>query len=155
MRTAHINQPEGRRYNEEFSAWLKANKFDGIEKSVRSRLLECLKHRNEIEKWRATLATSERIKLNYPPTMLRRWRSTLASKPTPKTSHVVKLKNAIIELKEKNARMQRDIERGGGDLWTAQDTARDIARVIFEKTSPNRAKDIARELSRLARKGAA
>ena len=47
--------------------------------------------------------------------------------------------------------MKREIERGGGDLWTAQDTPKNIARVIFEKTSQSKAREIARELNRLAR----
>lgn len=60
MRAAHTNKPEGRRYNEEFSYWLKANKFGSVDKSTRSRLLECLARRDEIESWRVTLATSDR-----------------------------------------------------------------------------------------------
>ena len=48
MRVAHTNKPEGRRYNEEFSSWLKATKFDGIDKSTRSRLFECLTCRSDM-----------------------------------------------------------------------------------------------------------
>jgi len=155
MRTAHTNTPEGSRYNREYSAWLKANKFDGIDKSTRSRLLECLAHRPKIEAWLATLTTGERLKLNHPAVILRRWKRTVVKKPDdtapPKLSSAAKLKESIVALEEENARMKREIERGGGDLWTPQDTPKDIARVIFQKISRSKARDVARELNRLAR----
>jgi hypothetical protein len=154
MRTAHTNSPQGSRYNREYSSWLKANKFDGIDKSTRSRLLECLKHRPKIEAWLATLTTGEHLKLNHPAVILRRWQRTIVKKPdatAPKVSPVAKLKQSVIALEEENTRMKREIERGGGDLWTPQDTPKDIARVIFQKISRSKARDVARELNRLAR----
>jgi hypothetical protein len=47
--------------------------------------------------------------------------------------------------------MQREIDRGGGDLWAPEDAAEDIARVIFEKVTLTKAREVSRELSRLAR----
>jgi hypothetical protein len=85
---------------------------------------------------------------------LRRWEKTLVKKPddaAPKISHVEKLKASIVALSEENARMQREIERGGGDLWSPLDTAKDIAAVIVTKVSASKAQAIASELARLVR----
>jgi hypothetical protein len=155
MCTAHTNKAEGRRYNEEFGDWLRVNGFDAIEATTRKRLLKCLEHRNEIQAWRATLATNKLHELNHPGVILRRWQKNIVKKlddvASQKLSHTEKLKASIIALEEDNARMKREIERGGGDLWTAQDTSKDIAYVIFRKTSQSKAREIARELNRLAR----
>jgi hypothetical protein len=45
-----------------------------------------------------------------------------------------------------------DVERGSP--FTRQDTARDIAAVVFRMISPSKAREVARELSRLARETA-
>ena len=154
MRVAHTNKPEGRRYNEEFSSWLKATKFDGIDKSTRSRLFECLTCRSDIEKWRKTLPTSERLKLNYPTAVLRRWRNTQVRKPNdaePKPSAMAKLKTANIELQEQIHRLQRDSEHSVP--FTPRDTPKDIAGYVWRTIheAPKLARSIARDLTRLAK----
>ena len=153
MRAAHTNKPEGRRYNEEFSHWLKITRFDAVEATTRKRLLKCLEHRNEIQAWRATLTTNKLHVLNHPGVVLRRWQKTIVKKPdddaSKKPSHTEKLKASIIALEEDNTRMKREVERGGP--FTRQDTARDIAAVVFRTISPSKARDVARELNRLVR----
>jgi hypothetical protein len=42
--------------------------------------------------------------------------------------------------------MRREIERGGGDLWTAEDRAQDIAKVILSKLTKRKAETVAREI---------
>ena len=83
MLSANTNRPEGAKYSRECSYLLKkASKLadgtglDEIDRSTRSRLLECLAHRSEVEGWLATLPVSLRIKLNHPEVVLRRWRRT-------------------------------------------------------------------------------
>jgi hypothetical protein len=161
MRGAHVNAPEGRRYQQEFSYLLKKSRcedgsnFEEIDKGTRSRLIECVTNRKEIETWLATLTTSERQKLNHPEAVLRRWKKATSKKPDEtapkKPSHTEKLTASIVTLEEENARMKRAIERGGGDLWTPQDTPKDIARVIFGTISRSKAREVAREINKLAR----
>jgi hypothetical protein len=76
MRELHTNEPKGRRYEKAFGDWLVAHAFKGIDKGARSRLLDCLKHIVEIEKWRAGLTDSQRFKFNHPDTVLRKWRAS-------------------------------------------------------------------------------
>ena len=104
--------------------WLVANGFKEIDKGVRSRLLECLRHRDEVERWRQGLTDGERFRFNHPNTVLRRWKKTItatAPNPEPKPSPVAKLKETIVALEEANHRMRCEIERGGGDLWSLDD----------------------------------
>jgi hypothetical protein len=155
MRTAHTNKPEGRRYNEEFSDWLKANKFDGIDKSTRSRLFECLAHRAQIEAWLVTLATNDRLKkLNHPAVVLRHWQKTQVKKPDnaePKKSPVAKLKETIVKLEEENHRLVRDNKHNAP--FTPQDSSKDIAGYVWRTIheTPKFARSIARHLTEIAR----
>jgi hypothetical protein len=73
MREANTNEPTGRRYNQIFGEWLTRHGFDDIDKGDRSRLFEVMEHLDEIETWLATLPTSNRLRLNHPATVLRKW----------------------------------------------------------------------------------
>ena len=105
------------RYQRVMGEWLVAHSFHGIDKTTRNRALECLNHRGEIEKWRATLKTdAERLRLNSPDANLRRWKAkTDARDPNApgNTSPFTKLKAAHVALLEKLYRAEREIARGG------------------------------------------
>jgi hypothetical protein len=154
MRTAHTNKPFGRRFNQEFGDWLRSSKFDSVHKTTRSQLLKCLEHRAQIESWRATLTINERVSLNHPVAVLRRWRKTQAKKPDgtePKLSAMAKLKEANIELQEQVHRLQRYSKDRAP--FTPQDRAKDIAGYIWRtiQRTPKLARSIARDLSQLAK----
>ena len=156
MLTAHVNKPEGRRYSQEFSDLLKANGFDAIDKSTRSRLLSVLDNIAKIEKWLATVPANKQLELNHPHTIWRAYQRAVVKKPddaaAKKPSHVEKLKTSLIESQEENAKLKREVERGSS--FTRGDTARDIAGVVFRMISPSKAREVARELNRLARQAA-
>ena len=42
--------------------------------------------------------------------------------------------------------MKREIERGGGDLWSKDDRPRDIAKVILGKLTKAKAQKVAEEI---------
>jgi hypothetical protein len=152
MHLAGTNKPSGANFKREISRWLKQNKLDAIDKATRSRAVECFEHRAAIEKWRATLTGIERLALNHPTSVLRHWkRKTVVPDPTAvKTvSNTAKLKATIAELEEQNFRMKREIERGGGDLWSPTDTAKNIARVIYSQLTPSKLSQVLFELRRL------
>ena len=150
MRDSHTNQPTGRRYEKAMGEWLVANGFKEIDKGVRSRLLECLQHRTEIDQWLSRLTDSERFRFNHPNTVLKRWKgSTVVPDPnaTPKPSPFAKLKDAHAELIEDYHRLQRKIETADeGDLWKPTDTAADIANVMVAALSPAKAESTAKEI---------
>ncbi len=129
--------------------WLVANGFKEIDKGVRSRLLECLQNRTEIDQWLSRLTDSERFRFNHPTTVLRRWKgSAVVPDPnaTPKPSPYAQLKDAHAQLIEENHRLQHRIEAADGDLWKPSDTAVDIAEVMVATLSPTKAERTAREI---------
>lgn len=74
MLKANTNAPVGGAYNRLFGEWLAKYGFAEIDKGDRSRLIEVMEHQAEIAQWRATLTRTERLRLNHPSSVLRRWR---------------------------------------------------------------------------------
>jgi hypothetical protein len=152
MRQAHVNKPEGKRYNAAFGQWQKLFGFDDLDKGDRSRLFEMMEHLAEIEAWRATLTVSQRLDLNHPTSVVRKWKTATATRKPglePRLSPYKKLETDHRALIEERDRMKREIERGGGDLWSKDDRPQDIARVILGKLSKTKAKTVAREILKL------
>jgi hypothetical protein len=148
-RALHTNQTSGRRYEKAMGEWLIANGFKEINKATRSQLLDCLKHKAEIQAWRARLTDSERWKFNHPDTVLRKWKaSTVVPDPNapPRVSRFQKLNESIATLEEENHRMRREIARAGGDLWTPQDHPKDISKVMIDQLGKTKAEKVAREI---------
>ena len=158
MRDLHTNQPTGRRYEKAMGEWLVANGFKDIDKGTRCRLLECLRVREQIERWRALLTDGERFKLNHPDAVLRKWKAATAipdPNARPKPSPYARLKDANIELQLHRLKQHGDgnaftkddkIETADGDLWKPTDTAADIADVMVATLSPAKAERTAREI---------
>jgi hypothetical protein len=149
MIEAGVNQPIGRRYNEAFGTWQREFGFENLDKGDRARLFEVMGHLAKIETWLATLTTSERLRLNHPATVLRKWKGltvVLDPNATPKASPYAKLKEAHVQLIEKHHRLEREIRASAGDLWTPQDTADDIANVIVCKLPTHKAERVARAM---------
>jgi len=154
LRDGHINKPKGRSYNAAFSAWQKNFGFEGLDKGDRSRLFDVMDHLKEIDDWRQTLPDKERLKLNHPSSVWRRWKAaTAAPKPDAETklSPMRKLQDSLATTIEERDRYKREVERGGGDLWSAEDTARDIAKVIFAKLPKNKTEKVARLLLQMVK----
>jgi hypothetical protein len=148
MYSAHANKPQGRRYNQEFSDLLKANGFDGIDKGTRARLFLVLGHEAAIDDWLATVPPNKRLRLNHPDTVWRAYQKTIVKK-----SGGGKKPSQVETLTEENARLKREVELGY--QFSRQDTAHDIAVVVYQTIlSASKAKEVARELHRLARQTA-
>jgi len=151
MLEANTNKPKGRRYQDIYGEWLKATGFDQIDKGDRSRLLDCLEHREEIENWRQKLPLNKRLAINHPNSIWRAWRqSTVADKRMigARVSSIAKYKDTIVRLEEENTRLLR----AGDDLFLPQDTAADIARLLadrLQRISPAKAAEILRLLPEL------
>jgi hypothetical protein len=128
MIEAGVNQPIGRRYNEAFGAWQREFGFENLDKADRARLFEVMGHLAEIEAWLATLTTSERLRLNHPNTILRKWKSSAVVPDPTKPSPQAKLKAANIELQEELHRLK---QQGDGNAFTKNDNTKAIATAII------------------------
>jgi hypothetical protein len=73
MRLAEIDRPQGSRYRKIFGEWLRQYQFDDMDKGDRLRALKILANRAKIEKWRAELPLDDRLNLNHPRAILRRY----------------------------------------------------------------------------------
>jgi hypothetical protein len=152
MHDGHVNKPKGRSFNAAISAWNKKYGFQDLDKGVRSRLLDVMKHLAEIEIELAKLPLTKRQQLNHPNAVWRFWKKlTKPSSSAPSVSAVQKLKDSIVLLQEDNDRMKREIDQGGGDLWDAKDKPQDIAKVIFNKVGKSKAEKVALAILKLVK----
>jgi hypothetical protein len=145
MHEAGVNRPVGHRYKAAFAAWLKKFGFENLDKTDRWRLFVVMDHLQEIEAWRATLTPTERLRLNHPSAVLRKWKSAKAVSPNQnrRLSPIEKCRRENGALKQENLRLRRECERFGGDLWDPADRAEDIATVMVAKLSKTKAAAVA------------
>jgi hypothetical protein len=113
MHEAGVNRPLGRRYQAAFAAWLKKCGFENLDKADRSRLFVVMDHLDEIETWRATLPPTERLRLNHPSAVLRKWKSAHAASPNQncRLSPIEKCRQENSALKQEIARLCQECER--------------------------------------------
>ena len=74
LKTTGANRPMGQTYCKAFSAWIDQHGFCGIEKSVRSAVLDLVEHLAEIEAWRLTLSEKRQRQLKHPLSNVAAWR---------------------------------------------------------------------------------
>jgi hypothetical protein len=141
MRAAHTNKPQGRAYNETMGQWLAAYGFDKVPQTTRHDLFACMDNLDAIQTWRSNLEEADRGRWNDPGTVLNRWRRSQAAEPRQKHNG---LRQRLAERETELARLRREVERGGGDLWAPEDRAEDIAAVMVKRLSRYKAEKTAR-----------
>ncbi|MGM4959824.1 hypothetical protein [Bradyrhizobium sp. 604_D8_N2_3] len=128
MYDAGTNRPEGKGYAGAFNLWLIENKFDDMDPSDRAKLFKVMELRPDIEAWRATLTRTERMKLNHPTTVLRKFEAATKIKPLKPAkpskddalrevaeehhaavAEVAQLKARVAELEEENASLREQL----------------------------------------------
>jgi hypothetical protein len=107
MAAAGTNAPSGKGYNIAFGEWLARHHFDDIDKGDRSRLLDVMSNLPAIEAWRARLPQTDRLRLNHPNSVLRKWKADTVVKP-PKEPKPT-LRDSVANLSEENAAKDRRI----------------------------------------------
>jgi hypothetical protein len=164
MRELRTNTPKGKAWSQYFGAWLAENGFDEIDKGARSRLQTCIDNLPAVEAWRATLGLAQRLQLNHPNTVFRRWQAARAAPPadpaTPKPGNKkdAEIARLIEELDTAQARLRR-IERAAQDVsegrdWSWHDDPADIAAAML-RLYPDKAKRLGAALQNLAKPAAA
>jgi hypothetical protein len=115
MQQAGTNKPEGKGFVMNFSEWLKRFKVDDMDKSDRAKLLQLMEERPAVEEWRASLPFAERMRLNNPTIVWRKWQAaTRVKKPKPRTAGVSATEHGraqamIDELQARNAELEEEI----------------------------------------------
>lgn len=110
MRQAQTNRPEGKAYNLAMGEWLVRHKLDDVDKSVRSRLIDCIENLGAIEEWRSTLPLSQRLVWNHPNSVWHQWRRAIEPpKAAPDSPPKPTLRDSVAELSEENLRLQAHV----------------------------------------------
>lgn len=145
MHEAGVNLPVGRRYNVLFAAWLSNFGFANLDKADRSRLLAVMDHLDEIQAWRATLTPTQRLRLNHPSAVLRKWKSAQAVAPNQNSelSPIKKCQEENSALQQEILRLRRDCERFAGDRWDPAARPDDIATAMVAKLGRDKAAAVA------------
>jgi regulator of replication initiation timing len=84
MHEAGTNQPKGRGFNVVFGKWLKDHKFDDMDESDRAKLFKIMESRAEVEAWRETLTLTDKMRLNHPSSVYRKWKGASEVGDEPK-----------------------------------------------------------------------
>ncbi len=144
MREAEAKRPGGRRCNAVMGKWLERHGFDNMDKSDRSRLMDCMANREAIKQWRNSLTTIQKLQCNYPKAVLKKWRrATGQIKTKPKRgktlreicneldaeNHSLKeklsgldaLKQEIVRLKQENARLLKRLHPEEWNGWMKEE----------------------------------
>jgi hypothetical protein len=157
LNAANTNSVDDKRYRGEFGRWLKANGFGDIDKAARSWLFKCMENCAEIEAWRASLPLCERLKVNHPQSVFRKWKAATLKEKTARLPAKAGLRDENMRLQEdldaeraKNRRLER-LQEGltEGRDWTWQDSAKDIA-AAWVRLHRAKAMEAAREVIKLA-----
>lgn len=134
MRQAQANKPEGKAYNMAFSEWLQRYKLDDMDKGDRSRLFQVMDALPQIEEWRRTLTLTERLKLNHPNAVLRKFKLAFEI-PDPSKPVKPGLRDAVAELSEENLKLKNQNARLTAHIEEVEATfERVIDRGIVPKT---------------------
>ena len=91
-----------------FGEWLTKYKLDDMDKGDRSRLFSVMDNLAMIEEWRQKLTLSERLKLNHPTSVLRKWKAAI--EPAKPKSDKPTLRDSVVNLSEESAAKDREIE---------------------------------------------
>jgi hypothetical protein len=126
MDQAGTNQPQGKGYNMAFGEWMQRYKLDDMDKGDRSRLFMVMDNLGQIEEWRRTLTLTERLKLNHPNAILRKWKAHMEPERKPDGPPKPTLRDSVANLSEENASLKAHIAEleaaraaGKPDLATA------------------------------------
>jgi hypothetical protein len=161
MRLLHSNRPAGAQWSRVFGAWLSENGFDEIDKGVRSRLQNCLDNLPAIEMWRQNIGLGQRLQLNHPNTVWRKWqaakempqRADRSTSPPPnrKDLEIVRLQEELDAANKKLCEYER--QHGNvteGRDWTWHDTSDAIAAAMIA-AYPDKAKRVGSALQNLSK----
>jgi hypothetical protein len=152
MRRAGTNQPVGAAYNRAFGLWLDEHKWAReLNKATRNHAMWIIDHRDEIERWRETLAKNQRDRINHPTTMKRAFEAANKDKDKDKTpkekseTAAQKMAREIDRLEKENDTLRKRVETGSlFDI--GKDTADAIISVMTDSMviTENKATKIAK-----------
>lgn len=112
MKQAGTDRPQGRGYNVAFSEWLTRFKMTDLNESDRAKLFTIMEELPAIEEWRA--ADNERLKINHPTILWRKWRESTKEKkkrkPGTSPGEAARARALIEELQRRIVELEEELE---------------------------------------------
>jgi hypothetical protein len=133
MKSLGINDShsDSKKLKDEIGIWLKATGFNEIDKTSRSRLRSCIEHLPQIEQWRQTLDANERVALNHPNSIWRKYKTALKDANAGKAHRVDAKDEVIPELQDEVDRLTKTITEMAAETPSAP--VDDAATVAWER----------------------
>lgn len=150
MRSSGSSKPNGGFYAMEMSRWLDQYGLKLMDKSDQAKLLKVMDHRDEIVAWRAKLTPDERLKLNHPTNVLRKWQSSLTKSPKPPGAEAKARVRAVVpaaliaERDETIERLSKQVKELEERDWSfnPRSLPHDFARALSKAVPPDRLEEI-------------
>jgi hypothetical protein len=162
MQKAGTNKPEGKGYAAAYGEWLARYRVDDMDKSDRAKLLQLMEERPAVEAWRGSLGTEERLNLNNPTSVWRRWHATTrVTKPKSRAAALSagessRARGLIEEYQERIAELEQERDAARHDEGSLFDLKKDsptsIATAVVGNVSETKAKAIMAEMKKLLAK---
>jgi hypothetical protein len=136
LRRAGTNNVQSPVYKRAFKEWMKDRAWArDLDQPTRAHLFWCIDNRNDIERWRETLASNERARLNHPTALKRKFEAAHrdAKAPSPegaKETRSQKLEREIERLTDEREAWRKKAQTDGSLFDLMKDSAADIASAI-------------------------
>jgi hypothetical protein len=118
--------PDSKRLKDAMGAWLNETGFNEIDKGVRSRLKLCMEHLTLIEEWRRNLDPGQRVELNHPNSIWRKFKLTLEDavpKPPridPKDEELAILREELIAVQDERDAARAEVVAARAEVVAAR-----------------------------------
>ena len=133
MAEAGKNTPQGKGYATAFGKWLSDNGFADMDKGDRTRLTHIMDHEAEVIAWRNTLTLTERLRLNHPTSVWRRFEAAnrpIRPKLSPLARDLMAVTGGVAERRDEEVERLRETLEESLMGEHAEANARSILRQI-------------------------
>jgi hypothetical protein len=144
LRRAGSNDVQNPHYKRAFKEWMRDRPWaKDLDQPTRAHLFWCIDNRNEIERWRETLAANERARLNHPTAMKRRYEATHRDvKDAPsqgvKETRAQKLERELDRVSDEAEAWRKKAQAEGSLFDLKRDTIEDIVNAIAGNVAVHR-----------------
>jgi hypothetical protein len=152
LRKAGTNDIQNPQYKRAFREWMKDRPWArDLDQPTRAHLFWSFDNRNDVERWRETLAANERLRLNHPTATKRRYeathRETVNKDAAPQQSKADRMESEIMRLSEEVMTWRKRAETDGSLFDLKKDSVKDIITVVEGNVTSYRFQQLAKGMA--------